>query len=292
MTGFGDASSTVDGVNCHLEVRSLNNKYFKASIRLPEELQHLEPELESGLRRRLTRGSIVCTIKISSSNATAALDVNHHALERYIEQLQKTRQVADGSMSIGLGSLLHLPGVLQPAAEDEGHQREMRSHISALLDEACDHLVSMRRREGLMLIEDLMGHHGIIAARLKTIAERAPLVVAEYQDRLRQRIESLLEEVGRKLEPGDLIKEVAILAERSDIAEEITRLGAHLDQFEELLKDDDERPIGRTLDFLTQEMLREANTIASKSSDAEISRAIVEVKGAIDRIKEQVQNVE
>src|SRR6056297_768791 len=119
MTGFGDASSTVDGVHCHLEVRSLNNKYFKASIRLPEALQHLEPELESGLRRRLTRGSIVCTIKISSSSATAALDVNHHALERYIELLQKTKQVADGSMSIGLGSLLHLPGVLQPAAEDE-----------------------------------------------------------------------------------------------------------------------------------------------------------------------------
>src|SRR5690606_14356534 len=98
--------------------------------------------------------------------------------------------------------------------------------------------------------------------------------------------------VGRKLEPADLIKEVAIFAERSDIAEEITRLGAHLDQFEELLNDGDERPIGRTLDFLTQEMLREANTIASKSSDAGISRAIVEVKGAIDRIKEQVQNVE
>lgn len=292
MTGFGDASSTVDGVHCHLEVRSLNNKYFKASIRLPEELQHLEPELESGLRRRLTRGSIVCTVKISSTSATAALDVNHHALERYIEQLRRTAQVADGSLSISLGPLLHLPGVLQPAAEDETHQKEMRSHITALLDEACDHLVSMRRREGLMLIEDLMGNHAIIAERLATIAERAPLVVAEYQDRLRQRIEALLEEVGRKLEPGDLIKEVAIFAERSDIAEEVTRLSAHLDQFQELLGSNDERPIGRTLDFLTQEMLREANTIASKSSDAAISRAIVEVKGAIDRIKEQVQNVE
>ena len=292
MTGFGDASSTVDGVHCHLEVRSLNNKYFKASIRLPEELQHLEPELESGMRRRLTRGSIVCSIKISTTSAAAALDINHQALERYIEQIGRTRQVADGSMAIELGSLLHLPGVLQAPAEDETHQREMRSHVAALLDEACDHLVSMRRREGLMLIEDLMGHHAIIADRLKTIAGRAPLVVAEYQDRLRQRIEALLEEVGRRLEPGDLIKEVAIFAERSDIAEEVTRLGAHLDQFQELLESSDERPIGRTLDFLTQEMLREANTIASKSSDAEISRAIVEVKGAIDRIKEQVQNVE
>lgn len=292
MTGFGDAASTVDGVHCHLEVRSLNNKYFKASIRLPDELQHLEPEIESGLRRRLTRGSIVCTIKLSSSSATAALDVNHHALERYIDQLEKVSQVASGSMSISLGPLLHLPGVLQPATEDGSHQKEMRSQISGLLDEACDHLVSMRRREGLMLIEDLMGHHKIIADRLATIAERAPSVVAEYQDRLRQRIEALLEEVGRKLEPADLIKEVAIFAERSDIAEEITRLGAHMDQFQELLDDKDERPIGRTLDFLTQEMLREANTIASKSSDASISRAIVEVKGAIDRIKEQVQNVE
>lgn len=292
MTGFGDASSTVDGVHCHLEVRSLNNKYFKASIRLPEELQHLEPEIESALRRRLTRGSIVLSVKISTTSASAALDINHHALERYIEQIGRTKQVVEGKLAIELGSLLHLPGVLQPVAEDQSHQKEMRSQIASLLDEACDHLVSMRRREGLMLKEDLMGHHAIIADRLETIAGRTPVVVDEYQQRLRQRIDALLEEVGRRIEPADLIKEVAIFAERSDIAEEITRLGAHLDQFRDLLNDSDERPIGRTLDFLTQEMLREANTIASKSSDAEISRAIVEVKGAIDRIKEQVQNVE
>jgi uncharacterized protein (TIGR00255 family) len=137
-----------------------------------------------------------------------------------------------------------------------------------------------------------MSHHTLIAERLAVIRDRAPQVVADYQSRLHERVNALLEELGRTIDPADLIKEVAIFAERSDIAEEVSRLSAHLDQFAELLSREDGKPVGRTLDFLTQEMLREANTIASKSGDAEISRSIVEVKGAIDRIKEQVQNLE
>src|SRR5262245_19280053 len=131
-----------------------------------------------------------------------------------------------------------------------------------------------------------------IAERLAGIAARAPQVVESYQARLRQRMESLLAEVGASVRDEDLLREVAVFAERSDIAEEIVRLGSHLEQFREIIDCDDREPSGRTLDFLAQEMLREANTIASKSSDAEISRRIVEIKGGIDRIKEQAANVE
>lgn len=143
-----------------------------------------------------------------------------------------------------------------------------------------------------MLVDDLTAQRDMIAERLEKIAERAPHVVTEQERRLRSRIDGMLQEAGLSVEPVDLIREIATYAERTDIAEEVTRLRGHIDQFSDLLGGNDGRPVGRTLDFLAQEMLREANTIASKSPDSLISRLIVEVKGSIDRIKEQVQNVE
>jgi uncharacterized protein (TIGR00255 family) len=143
-----------------------------------------------------------------------------------------------------------------------------------------------------MLLKDLLINRDLIADRLRLIRERAPANVAEYEKRLRARIDAMLGEAGLQVEPVDVIREIAIAAERTDINEEISRLSGHIDQFADLLSRQDGQPVGRTLDFLTQEMLREANTIASKCNDSEIARAIVEVKGAIDRIKEQVQNVE
>lgn len=292
MTGFGDATSEVDGVHYFLEVRSLNNKYFKAQIRLPEDLQGLEPELESGLRRRLTRGTITAVGRMSSATETAAFEINHQALARYVEQLKRTPQIGNGELTIDVGSLLALPGVLQPPMDEEARLDRARKAFAKMLEEACGHLVQMREREGAMLVDDLRGHHGLIAERLGRISERTPRVVSEYEQRLRSRVEALLGEAGVAVEPFDLIREVAVYAERSDVSEEVARLTGHLAQFESLLGEDHTRPIGRTLDFLSQEMLREANTIASKSGDVEISRDIVEIKGAIDRIKEQVQNIE
>ncbi|MEM9084178.1 MAG: DUF1732 domain-containing protein, partial [Planctomycetota bacterium] len=167
-----------------------------------------------------------------------------------------------------------------------------RNVFLALTEEASNHLVSMRKREGLMLHEDLMQHHEVITNALAKVRERAPLVVEEFEERLRARVQSMLDEAGISAEPVEIIREIAIYAEKSDIAEEVARLDAHLSQFRDLITNPEGTSVGRTLDFLAQEMLREANTIASKSSDAEISRETVAIKGAIDRIKEQVQNVE
>ncbi len=292
MTGFGDASASVGGVHYFLEVRSLNNKYFKATIRMPEEFQGLEPELESELRRRLTRGTITLIGKCSDASSSAAYTINHQALANYADQVKRVPQAADGTLRVDLAALLPLPGVLQPPADEEQRLNRAREAFMKLLEDSIKQLIDMRAREGKTLIADLMLHHAIIVDRLAKIAERAPLVVDEYQKRLQQRIEALLDSAKVKVEPQELLKEVAVFAERSDIAEEIARLGAHMEQFKDLLNDADPKPVGRTLDFLAQEMLREANTIASKSGDAAISRNIVEIKGAIDRIKEQVQNAE
>jgi uncharacterized protein (TIGR00255 family) len=150
----------------------------------------------------------------------------------------------------------------------------------------------MRTAEGTALRDHVRSCAATLGDRLAAVRERAPRVVAAYQERLRQRVNALLAEVGAAVEPSDLLREVAIFAERSDIAEEVSRLSAHLAQLDSLLSDANPEPVGRTLDFLAQEMLREANTIASKSADAEISRHVVDMKTAIDRIKEQAQNAE
>lgn len=288
MTGYGEAAAQVDGAHYVLEVRSLNNKYLKAVLRLPEELQSLEAELETRLREKISRGTVTINASVSDQTESAAYEINKKALNRYVEQLKGI----DGAPAIDLGALLALPGVLQPPADAEGRFESTKAAMLDLLDKAIKQLQAMREREGKALVADLRTHHAFIAERLKLVAERAPEVIADYERRLRTRIDALLKDVGVKIDSVDLVREIAAYAERTDIAEEINRLRAHLDQFEELVSSNEPRPLGRTLDFLAQEMLREANTIASKSPDATISRHAVEIKGAIDRIKEQAQNVE
>lgn len=292
MTGFGEASAQQDSIHYLVEVRSLNNKYFKATIRLPEAFQALEAEFEAELRRRVSRGSVTLTASCTASGSATASNINHAALQHYIEQIRKAPLVADGTVRVDLSGLLALPGVLEPPADEEDRLERARRAFLPLLHKACDGLVAMREREGKLLREELLSHRGMIAERLQRIAARAPTVVNEYENRLRTRIEMMVRSTDIAVNPADLIREIAVYAERTDIAEEISRLSGHIEQFEQLLSEGDGRPLGRTLEFLAQEMLREANTIASKSPDSEISRMTVEVKGAIDRIKEQVQNVE
>lgn len=292
MTGFGEASTQNDGVHYFVEVRSLNNKYFKAIIRLPDEFQGLEADMEIQLKRDITRGTVTVRASCTDVSESAAYAINHKALERYIAQLRKAEPIARGELTIDAGTLLSLPGVLQPPVNEESRLIAARGAFKALLAEACEHLISMRCREGHMLVEELRSQRDLITDRLSRIATRAPGVVAEYENRLRTRLKAMVGEAGLTVDPVDLVREIAIYAEKTDIAEELQRLGGHIEQFSEMIENEDERPIGRTLDFLAQEMLREANTIASKSADSGISRLIVEIKGAIDRIKEQVQNVE
>ncbi len=314
MTGYGEATCEVAGAHYFLEIRSLNSRYFKATIRLPEEFQGLEAEFESELRRRLGRGSVTLTAKCAESSAGAAHTINHEALAAYIEQIRKVPQFgASGDVKLDLGALLTLPGVLQPPPNEEARLEQARTAWMGLLEKAGARLIAMRTREGAALREDLVCHRDVILDRLKIVKERTPKMVEVYETRLRQRIEMMMQDPALKASPVDLIREIAVFAERSDISEEITRLSGHMEQYTDLLSgrlsgeaveksagksgggsggSGPNGGVGRTLDFLAQEMLREANTMASKSSDSTISKCIVEIKGAIDRIKEQVQNVE
>ena len=292
MTGFGEAAEQIGGIHYAVEVRSLNNKYFKATIRLPEEIMGLEAELEASLRKKISRGSLILTVKIRLPDTAVTHRINDALLTTYLDHLETIHAKVgqrEQSVNIDLTALLALPGVLVPA-EDE--LRRARPAVIKLTEKACEGLSAMRLTEGRSIAEDLATQRRHIFARIDVIRKRAPLVIEEYHTRLRARIDDLLARAALNVSEPDLIREVAIFAERSDIAEEVTRLSAHLDQFERIVEARDGEPAGRTLDFVAQELLREANTIASKSNDEEISRAIVEVKGAIDRIKEQVQNIE
>jgi uncharacterized protein (TIGR00255 family) len=289
MTGFGDAHAERDGTHYAVEIRSLNNRYFKPVIKLPESVSGMEPELESMLREKLGRGSITYILKMRSDSAEAAYHINTQALKAYLEQLQSVKGI-DRLVQIDLAGLVQLPGVCQEPRDDTDEMERRGPVVRELTAKAIVKLNAMRTREGEQLFNELMRHVGAIASNLGEIAKRAPSVIEDYHRRLSQRVSQLLSKAELKVNEPDLIKEVAVFAERADIAEEIQRLTSHLGAFEQSCREGEHA--GRKLDFITQEMLREANTIASKANDAQIARHIVEIKGAIDRLKEQVQNVE
>jgi uncharacterized protein (TIGR00255 family) len=287
MTGFGSATSREDGVSLQVEIRTVNNKFYKSNIRLPDLLQSLEAEVDAIVSKQITRGSVTINVKFIDAPEHGIAKINVHVLGDYINTLREV----DSSVSIEVGRLLTLPGVLSNDADEDVAIR-VKPILLRLVTDGCEKVIEMRRREGQVLEEDLNQLLTKISEHLSYIKERTPEIVNEYQQRLRQRMEALFAEVGANVSEPDTLREVAIFAEKTDIAEEISRLDGHLLQFRELIGGPENEPIGRTLDFLTQEMLRESNTIASKCLDGETSRRIVEIKGAVDRIKEQVQNAE
>ena len=294
MTGFGDASTQADGVHYSVELRSLNNKYFKCVARLPELFQGIEAELEAHLRKRVSRGSFTLTVKYKAGDEKAVSRVNDDAIMTYLDHLEAIHaKIHDRAVQIDLTQLIALPGVLQPAEDDAALVAKAKPVLFKLLDEATSRLLAMRATEGKTLADDLLKHLDQIRDRMKKIGQRAPAVIEEYHERLRTRMDELLSKAELKADETMLIREVAVFAERADISEEVSRMAGHVEQFQEIIRNGkDDEPVGRTMDFLAQEMLREANTIGSKSNDAQISRAMIEAKSAIDRIKEQVQNVE
>lgn len=290
MTGYGAAQHAENGVSYALEIRSFNNRYLKLSIKLPDHLQFLETDVEKLLRSRLGRGTVLYTLRVRGEGDTDLRPLNVAALQRYVDQMLQVRLPDKVDVGIDLAALATLPGVCESPDLDDEAKRHEREVVTALSYQAVDALMGMRREEGRALQVELVRLCDAIRRHAEAVAARAPNVIEEYHDRLKSRVEVLMQGGGFELQAEGLMREVAIYAERSDVTEELARLRSHLDQAAE--RCDRGEQVGRTLDFLTQEMLREANTIASKSSDTAIAREVVEIKGLIDRLKEQVQNVE
>jgi len=296
MTGFGSASADRDGITCSVEIRAVNNRFFKAIIKLPDKLGSLEAEVDRLLRDAFTRGSIVLAVSIKDERLNACVKINRELLQTYVQQAKDTyHALATGENKIpeprvDVASLMALPGVLEPGDDAQEYLETHRDLVLSVISQSIKKLDEMRQREGAALYQDLTKHLAVIRSALDKITLQAPMVARAYHEKLRNRVVQMVSDAKLSLSDTDLLKEVALFADRSDISEEIARLSGHLDQFQTACQKEEDA--GRKLDFISQEMLREANTIASKANDADISKLTVDVKSAIDRIKEQVQNVE
>ncbi|NIP23760.1 MAG: YicC family protein [Phycisphaerae bacterium] len=290
MTGYGDAEGQLNGVTYMVEIRTVNNRYFKANIKLPETIAFLTDAVEKLLRRNLSRGSINYVLRLRNASANVLFDIDEKALQTVMERLGRIASSAKIKCPIDIGNLLNLPGILEPATPDEDTAEKIKKTVLEISQEAIEKLKQMRAAEGTALEADLKKHCDAIKQDIEQISARSEVVLTRYADKLKKRVNELLADAKLKLDEETLAREVAIFAERSDISEEIARLDSHLQQLMQGCQTNSQA--GRRLDFISQEMLREANTIASKASDTEITRCVVDIKCRIDRIKEQVQNIE
>jgi uncharacterized protein (TIGR00255 family) len=292
MTGYGDASYQSDDLHVGIELRAVNNRYLKVVLRAMEPYNLLEAEFEKVVRRTVRRGAIQVHLRCQRRYSPQDFQINAVALRSYLVQVQRVCNeltLADGGQAI-LAQVLALPGVVPDPASSGFRMDEEWPVIERVLVEALGRLQAMRLEEGRAMAEELLQYREQIGRELDQIRQRTPQVTVLYRDRLLERVRGLLAELDVEIDRSDLIKEVSVFAERSDVAEEVVRLGSHLDQFQDVFKEPESA--GRKLEFLTQEMFREANTIGSKAGDVEISRHVVEIKSTLEKIRELVQNIE
>ena len=290
MTGYGEAEGEVNGVSYAVEIKAVNNRYLKTNIKLAEFVAFMEEAIEKLLRKNLSRGTVNYTLKLKQVSANTLFDIDEAALQTITEKLSRIGTPADVMATIDIGNLLNLPGIIRPTKPSKEMAEQVGQKVISITQEALDKLKQMRAAEGSSLEAEIKNQCEAISRGLKQIRARSEFVLQEYAKKLKKRVDELLAEAKIKLDEETLAREVAVLAERSDISEEIARLDSHLQRFAETCQSDDQS--GRRLDFVSQELLREANTIASKASDAEIINCVIDIKCQIDRIKEQVQNVE
>jgi uncharacterized protein (TIGR00255 family) len=290
MTGHGEAHRQADGLAVAVEVRTVNNRYFKLSLRSSEGYAALEPQVEAVVRQHVRRGSIQLNLQVARDAAANEYRLNEAVLNGYLQQLSSLSGHSLESQMSALPHLLALPGVVrEPAAHPDRLEAEWPT-IEGALNEAFTRLDQMRVDEGRAMAADLGVNARSVAVELAAIEKRTPLVVDAYRQRLMDRLKTMLADVGVQIQPADVVREVGIFAERGDISEEIVRLKSHLEQFDAVMAAAESQ--GRKLEFLTQEMFRETNTIGSKANDAEIARHVIEIKAAIERMREMIQNVE
>ncbi|HUY88517.1 MAG TPA: YicC/YloC family endoribonuclease [Pirellulales bacterium] len=290
MTGFGEAHRRADGVAVVVEVRTINNRYFKLALKCGEGYGLLEPEIENVIRQQIRRGTVQVSLRVDRLRGSEDFRLNPDVLTSYRRQITELNIQHSLSDDVPFVSLLMLPGVVVENPTTPAMAEEEWPLVRETLEAAMQNLAQMRTEEGRAMTADLRINCQTVAAELDGISARAPLVAEGYRARLTERLQTTLGEYAVSLDPADLLKEVSIFAERSDISEEVVRLRSHLEQFDTIMELPESS--GRKLEFLTQEMFRETNTIGSKANDVQIARHVIEVKAAIERIREMIQNIE
>jgi len=290
MTGFGDARTQTERSSIAIEVRSVNNRYLKISSRLPDAYAAFESEIEKVIRGKITRGTVNVTLRIKRLHGGQEFRLDHDVLSNYWRQMNELASSMHLAMPSHLGDLLQLPGIVSEAESESRDISQDWPAINEALVESLKNLCAFRETEGEAMQRDLQANAAVIAKQLDQVAAQAPQVVADYRNKLLDRVREMLDAAGGAVEDSHLLREVSIFADRCDINEEITRLRSHLEQFEAFLQP--QKSQGRKLEFLSQEIFREVNTIGSKANDVTIAHAVVEMKAAVEKLREVLQNVE
>lgn len=288
MTGYGRCQQTLDGMDITVEIKSVNHRYYEYNSRLPRAYGFLDDYLKTYLQGCISRGKVDILVWIDTVDAPGStVVVNQSLAEAYYRAACELAAGLGLPNDITVRTLCQYPDVLtvRKAAEDE---EAIWAAVRQVTDGALQRFVAMREREGASMREDILGRRQTILKAVEFVEERSPQTVREHMDKVRARMRELLETAA--VDEQRLLTEAAIFADKIAVAEETVRLRSHLDQLEQLMNGDE--PVGRKLDFLVQEINRETNTIGSKSQDVQLARVVVDVKAEIEKIREQIQNIE
>ncbi len=288
MTGFGRAEKTFDTMEVCVEVKSVNHRYFEFSSRIPRNCMFLEEKLKSFFKERVSRGKIEVYVTINDVNSDSVeIELDRSFADGYVKALKSIASVYKVKNDI-TASVIARNSEIFNIKKKSVDEDAVTSAVLATADEAISAFIKMREAEGAKLKEDVLMRTDLILKHVEFVEERSPQTVANYRNRLFEKIKELLDDAN--IDEQRLITETAIFADKVAVAEETVRLRSHITQLTELLNSDD--AVGRKIDFLVQEMNREANTIGSKAQDVEIAHTVVDIKSEIEKIREQIQNIE
>ncbi|MBN1418924.1 MAG: YicC family protein [Planctomycetes bacterium] len=290
MTGYGSVRVDRPGFAAEIELRSVNNRYLKILAKLADELAPYQALMEEAIRSRVARGSVFLNVYFERKRASDLYEIDGEVVRKYLRQIRRLEKDLHSRAASDVRDILTLPGVARARESALVRSKEIGDALASGVQKAAARLDATRIREGRAIAASLRRSAKKVEGLLRMVRRKAPEVPRRYRDRLEERLGQLLPGGVPPVEKADLLREMAIYADRADITEEIERLSAHLEAFEETLTRGG--VIGRELDFLLQEMFREANTMAVKCSSLDLAPIIVAMKSEVDRLKEQVQNVE
>ncbi len=292
MTGYGRDTVETDAFILTVEVKSVNNRFLKITGRVPEELSYLQTKIEDLIRKRLVRGSVYFSVVVEPRSRADLYEIDNGVLQKYLTTLREAHEILNinNQQEPSLTDLLLLPGVVRAEDKMKLGADELLDAACTAMDKALTQLVEMRRQEGAFLESEFRDRREALRGLIQKVNTETPAVLQEYNEKLKERVNYLLVNADVNVSSNDLIREVAVVAERSDITEELSRMESHLQQFLESIES--AQPVGRKLEFIVQELFRESNTMGAKALSAELSRSVVEIKAEVDRLKEQVLNIE
>jgi uncharacterized protein (TIGR00255 family) len=287
MTGFGVAEGQVGKARVAVEVRSVNHRFFSASLKLPGALSRWEGEVREALRRGVTRGHVTLTARADRPETKGMTTIDEARVAEYVATLRELQRRHELKGEVDLGTLLRLPDVVIVTSDDDSGTAE---ELVAIVEKAVRELGAMREQEGTRLAQFLEERLQVIEEAVARLAQRAPQRLIEQRDRLREAVRELAD--GVTIDESRLAQEVAVLVDRLDVQEELERFRSHLTAFRDALRGGSPDGVGKRLGFVLQEMLREANTTGSKANDVDLTRDVLIIKEELERAREQVENLE